>query len=316
MAETSSAYRRDAMSLAPLSRSQSGSRSKAVAPAAFLHYFAAVTGSDVPQTHPLIEARSAPSFHPYRNGRPTRNQHATRPVAVVDYRSGQRFASKSISLKSNGADRFNTSCNPAGRKANIAPSNHIFSPTYAKRQKNRARAAPLVRWRRASLPRFSRLNVISKLLPTQRLFHPRSRAWRCGLASDETASYRLRRSRRALRFLLPIFRRRRGLAMRLSPFSYLSYLNFSIFGPGRWTPQPLWPCAVTYPLRAFASSATHTPCPSPIIGLSGPSAPRWKKFPLTVPILDVFPFGPAAPPGTMARAKASENTSSSDSSDS
>jgi hypothetical protein len=32
----------------------------------------------------------------------------------------------------------------------------------------------------------------------------------CGLA------YRLRRSRRALRFLLPIFRRRRGLAMRVS----------------------------------------------------------------------------------------------------
>jgi len=34
--------------------------------------------------------------------------------------------------------------------------------------------------------------------------------------------YRLRRSRRALRFLLPILRRRRGLDIRGSPFQYLN----------------------------------------------------------------------------------------------
>ena len=34
--------------------------------------------------------------------------------------------------------------------------------------------------------------------------------------AGETRSYRLRRSRRALRFLLPILRRRRGLAMHVS----------------------------------------------------------------------------------------------------
>src|SRR5881227_86412 len=39
-------------------------------------------------------------------------------------------------------------------------------------------------------------------------------------------SYRLRRSRRALRFLLPIFRRRRGLDIRTSPFALKSrYLS-------------------------------------------------------------------------------------------
>jgi hypothetical protein len=42
----------------------------------------------------------------------------------------------------------------------------------------------------------------------------------------------LRRSRRALRFLLPILRRRRGLDIRESPFRLPEILNFGVIRAG------------------------------------------------------------------------------------
>jgi len=50
--------------------------------------------------------------------------------------------------------------------------------------------------------------------------HPRSSA-----VSTISVTYRLRRSRRALRFLLPTLRRRRGLAMGNAPFKSLSVVR-------------------------------------------------------------------------------------------
>jgi hypothetical protein len=47
----------------------------------------------------------------------------------------------------------------------------------------------------------------------------RSSAFICGFKHFVT--YRLRRSRRALRFLLPTLRRRRGLAMGNAPFNQI-----------------------------------------------------------------------------------------------
>jgi hypothetical protein len=47
---------------------------------------------------------------------------------------------------------------------------------------------------------------------------------RCGRLRDPP-DYRLRRSRRALRFLLPTFRRRRGLDIEKAPFSLIRPLG-------------------------------------------------------------------------------------------